>query len=80
MNQKWTFRIYERFDTDTGTLKEQEYTLTRDLHSWIMDLSFNQTRGQGDEIWLVFTMKAFPDLGFDFGTTFNRRKPGAQSE
>jgi len=79
INQKWKFRVYQRFTLDSGTLKEQEYTLTRDLHAWLMNISFNETRGEGSEIWLVFTLKAFPDLGFDFGTSFNKRKAGTQS-
>ena len=78
-NQKWKFSIYERFDIDTTKLKEQQYTLTRDLHTWLMDISFNQTRGEGSEIWFVFTLKAFPKLGFDVGTGFNKRKSGSQS-
>lgn len=78
-NQKWRFRTYQRFDVDKGILKEQEYNVRRDMHAWILDINFNQTRGQGSAIWLVFTMKTFPEMGFDFGTNFNRRKAGSQS-
>lgn len=78
INQKWRFRIYDRFDLDSGTLKEQEYNFRRDMHEWILDINFNQTRGEGDEIWIVFTLKDFPEMGFDFGTSFNRRKAGSQ--
>lgn len=77
-NQKWNFRVYERFDLDTGTLREQEFAVQRDLHSWLMDVNFNSTRGQGDEILVVFTLKAFPELGLDVGTSYNQRKPGSQ--
>jgi LPS-assembly protein len=77
INPKWKFRTYQRFDVASGTYKEQEYGLVRDLHCWTMEFNFNHTRGEGDEIWLVFTSKAFPDLGFDFGTGFNQRKPGS---
>ncbi len=80
INPKWKFRTYQRFDLDTGVHKEMEFDLTRDLHCWEMDINFNHTRGEGDEIWLVFTLKAFPEIGFDFGTSFNSRKPGAQSQ
>jgi hypothetical protein len=79
INPKWKFRVFNRFDIDIGTLKEQEYTLTRDLHEWEMDISFDQTRGEGSELWFVFRLKAFPDMRLDFGTSFNRRKPGSQS-
>ncbi|MCK5215073.1 MAG: LPS-assembly protein LptD [Candidatus Omnitrophica bacterium] len=78
INSLWKFEVYERFDLDSGTLKEQEYTISRDLHCWTMDVSYNQTRGEGDEIWIIFKMKAFPEIGFDGGTGFNRRKAGSQ--
>ncbi len=79
LNPKWSLRTYTRFDLRGGILKEQEYTVTRDLHAWKMDINFNQTRREGSEIWLVFTLKAFPDLVIDFGTSFNKRKAGSQS-
>ena len=78
-NPKWMFRTYTRFDLRNGILKEQEYTFTRDLHCWTMDINFNETRNEGNEIWLVFTLKAFPDMAIDFGTSFNKRKAGSQS-
>jgi len=79
INPKWAFRTYTRFDLRNGILKEQEYTLSRDLHAWEMDINFNETRKKGNEIWIVFTLKAFPDMVIDFGTSFNRRKAGSQS-
>jgi len=79
INPKWDFRTYTRFDLRSGILKEQEFTVTRDLHAWDMDISFNETRKQGNEIWIVFTLKAFPDMAIDFGTSFNKRKTGSQS-
>ncbi|HOY09255.1 MAG TPA: LPS assembly protein LptD [Candidatus Omnitrophota bacterium] len=79
VNPKWTFNVYHRFDLDTGALKEQQYGFKRDLHAWTMALTFNETRGEGTEIWVVMTMKAFPEIGFDVGTSFNRRKAGSQN-
>lgn len=76
LNHKWAFRLYERFAVDGGGLEEQEYTLRRDLHEWTMDMSLNDKKTEGTEIWVIFTLKAFPDLALDFGTSFNRRKPG----
>lgn len=78
-NPKWALRTYTRFDLRNGILKEQEYTLTRDLHAWTMDINFNEKRTQGNEIWIVFTLKAFPDMAIDLGTSFNKRKAGSQS-
>lgn len=79
INPIWAIRLYERFDIDEGSQKEQSFTLSRDLHSWVMDISFTEKRGEGSEILLVFTLKAFPDIGFDFGSSFNKRKSGSQS-
>ena len=78
-NPKWGLRTYTRFDLRNGILKEQEYALTRDLHCWTMDINFNEKRKFGNEIWVVFTLKAFPDMVIDFGTSFNKRKAGSQS-
>ncbi len=79
INPIWGFRTYTRFDLRSGILKEQEFSVRRDLHAWTMDINFNETRKQGNEIWIVFTLKAFPDMVIDFGTSFNKRKAGSQS-
>lgn len=79
INPLWAFQVYERYDLDEGSQKEQSFTITRDLHSWIMDITFTEKRGEGSEILFVFTLKAFPDIGFDFGSSFNKRKAGSQS-
>lgn len=78
-NRKWAVRNYIRFDIENGRLKEQQYTLTRDLHSWIMDFRVNDTNGDGTEFLLLFRLKAFPDMGFDFGTTFERKRSGSEA-
>jgi hypothetical protein len=79
LNRMWKLRAYDRFDVDGGIQKEQDFTLTRDLHCWEMDINFNETRGQGSEIWFVFRLKAFPEMAIDAGTSFNKRKAGSQS-
>ncbi|MCK5014402.1 MAG: LPS-assembly protein LptD [Candidatus Omnitrophica bacterium] len=79
VNPKWRIQTYNRFDLRSGILKEQEFSVTRDLHCWTMDINFNEKRNEGNEIWIVFTLKAFPDMAIDFGTSFNKRKAGSQS-
>ncbi len=80
INQKWQSRAYMRFDLNNGILKEQEFTVIRDLHAWKMEINFNERRKRGNEIWIVFRLKAFPDMVLDvFGTGFNKRKAGSQS-
>lgn len=77
VNPKWYFSVYERYDLDRGIQKEQSYSLTRDLHSWEVDMTFREERGEGSEILLLFRLKAFPDLGIDMGTSFNKRREGS---
>ncbi len=79
LNPKWAAKTYTRFDLRNGILKEQQFTVTRDLHAWELDVNFNETRGQGSEIWMIFRLKAFPDMALDVGTSFNKRKAGSQS-
>ena len=78
-NAKWAFRLLNRFNIDTADLEEQQYILTRDLHSWEMDLHINDKKEEGSEFIVVFRLKAFPEIGFDFGTEFNRRESGSSS-
>ena len=78
INQKWSLVVDNQFDLNTGIMTLQQYSVKRDLHDWIMEVNFNETRGVGSEIWIVFTLKAFPEIGFDFGTGFNKRKAGVQ--
>lgn len=80
LNRRMSFRAYNRFDLDSGVHKEQEYSIIRDLHSWDMELTFNETRNEGNEIYVLFRLKAFPDIKVDMGNGFNKRKSGTQSE
>jgi len=60
-------------------LKGQEYVITKDLHCWEMDIRYNVTREQGEQIMLVFRLKAFPDIPFEFGRSYHKPKMGSQS-
>ena len=80
LNPVWKMRVYQRFEQRTNTIKEQEYSIIRDLHCWEMELNFNTTRGEGNSIWIIFRLKAFPKMGFEFNNSFHRRKAGSQSE
>ncbi|MBZ0165700.1 MAG: LPS-assembly protein LptD, partial [Candidatus Omnitrophica bacterium] len=79
-NQKWAFRGLSRLDIENGNLEEQEYVLTRDLHSWEMDLKVNDSKADGTQFLMLFRLKAFPELGFDFGTTFERKRSGSEAD
>jgi hypothetical protein len=84
INPKWKFSVYERFErghnpTLRRGLREQQYIISRDLHCWEMELSYNEKRGYGNTIWLVFRLKAFPELEFTLDQSYHQPKPGSQS-
>ncbi len=78
INPKWRVRIYHNLDVRGANFKEQNYSIVRDLHEWEMEINFNETHGEGSEILCIFHLKAFPEIGFDFGNSFNQRKVGSQ--
>jgi len=59
--------------------RDQEYVITKSLHCWEADLRYNISEDDGHEIMLIFRLKAFPDVPFRFGKTYNRPKIGSQS-
>lgn len=79
-NDKWKFRIYERWYPRFDNLIEQDYTLVKDLHCWEMEINYNVTRGTGSTIWLIMRLKAFPEMAFDYNKDYHRRKAGSQSQ
>ena len=84
LNPKWTVRVYERVDALNGKIEEQEYTISRDLHCWIGELTYNVKGAVNDptdhSIWLVFRLKAFPDMPLGFKKSYSRSQPGAISQ
>lgn len=88
LNPKWRFSIYQRYNLksytddsnafiEKGTL-EQEFTVSRDLHCWEVDLTLNHKRNHGSGIFVVFRLKAFPEAEFSFDQSYNKPKTGAQ--
>ncbi len=83
LTPKWLFGIYERYQlNETPSLKGgwryQEYRLTRDLHCWLMDLTYSVEPDHGTSIMFVFRLKAFPETSFTFDRTYHSPKPGSQ--
>ena len=83
-NPKWKFAWYQRYQRGHDPvfkrgLREQEYTLSRDLHCWTWDITYNVKRGEGESIFFIFRLKAFPELEFNFGQDYHQPKPGSQS-
>ncbi len=85
LNPKWRFGIYERYQIHKGLtvpegFREQEYTVTRDLHCWEMDVSYNIEKDKGESIWFIFRLKAFPEMEFNFNQSYHSPKTGTQSQ
>ncbi len=83
LSPKWKISFYERYQFGKLSalnrgLREQQYVLSRDLHCWTVDLSYNEQRGKGNTIWVVFRLKAFPEMEFDYNKTYHEPKPGSQ--
>ncbi|MBI3317898.1 MAG: LPS-assembly protein LptD [Candidatus Omnitrophica bacterium] len=55
---------------------EFEYRLRRDLHEWTVELVYNTRRAQGESIFLVFRLKAFPDSPLEFQRSYHQPKAG----
>ncbi|MDD5166315.1 MAG: LptA/OstA family protein [Candidatus Omnitrophica bacterium] len=85
ISPKWRFSIYQRFVTGHRDpslkrgLREQEYVLSRDLHCWIVDLTYNITRDIGESIFIAFRLKAFPEMEFNYNQEYHKPKPGELS-
>ncbi|MBN1353510.1 MAG: LPS-assembly protein LptD [Candidatus Omnitrophica bacterium] len=78
INEEWKVKIYERYDFQSEKWEEQEYTIFKDLHSWIAEATLNIRDGDYT-VWLVFKLKAFPELPIGlFRTTYRRPQPGTR--
>lgn len=80
INDAWKVRIYERFDLESGKWEQQEYTIIRDLHCWIAELTIAQGDSTGNpantSIWLILKLKAFPDYPIGMRQTYSRPRFG----
>jgi len=56
-------------------VRVQEYRIVRDLHCWTSEILYNVSRDVGESIYIVFRLKAFPELPLEFDTEYHRPKP-----
>lgn len=70
LNKKWKFKIYERYEFKTNELERQEYTFTRDMHAWFLDIIYNI--GDGESVLVIFRLKAFPEMPLRFSTSYHQ--------
>jgi len=83
MSPKWKFGSYIRYNLKKSTslergMQEQEYTITRDLHCWDLDITLNKKEISGTTIFFTFRLKAFPENEFGFDQSVTEKKSGAQ--
>ena len=77
ITDKWKVRAYERFNTLDSSLEEQEYTIYRDLHCWIGEITYNIKNSGNRTLWFVFRLKAFPEYPIGVKRTYSRPRFGA---
>ena len=80
INDKWKVRAYERMNTEKKAFEEQEYTIYRDLHCWVAELTLNYKSRDNMGLWLVFRLKAFPSYPIGLRRTYSRPRFGAVGE
>jgi len=80
INKDWKFRIYERYELENNKFQQQEYTIFKDLHCWIGEFTARIKDQKDYSFWVVFRLKAFPDMPFLFRTTYKGPEPGNMEE
>jgi lipopolysaccharide export system protein LptA len=78
VDDDWKVKIYQRYDFSSNKWEEQEYTIFKDLHCWLAELTL-EIRDGDFTTWMVFRLKAFPDIPLGlFKTTYRRTHPGGR--
>jgi hypothetical protein len=89
LNPKWSFAFYQRYnlrqyrdsannDISRGLL-EQQFTVSRDLHCGVLDVTINDKESEGSTIYFIFRLKAFPEMQFGFNQSYHKPQSGSQS-
>lgn len=81
LTPKWKLGVYERYQIASTSgyikgLREQEYFISRDLHCWTVEWNYNVTRDKGESFWLIFRLKAFPEMEFNYNQSYHGLKKG----
>ncbi len=65
LNDNWQIGTYARYLVNEGSFQERQFTVYRDLHCWLMEVTYNVRStddfSQDRTIWLTFRVKAFPE-------------------
>lgn len=65
INDNWGFSIYERYEFDSQELEDQQYTITRDLTTWVASFGALVRQNDGKQdigLLLSLTLKDFPSV------------------
>ncbi|PIQ84402.1 MAG: hypothetical protein COV75_02500 [Candidatus Omnitrophica bacterium CG11_big_fil_rev_8_21_14_0_20_63_9] len=62
-----------------GNVREYQYRLRRDLHDWIGEVVYRVDREFGEELFLTFTLKAYPDIPIEIEDSYHQPKIASQS-
>ena len=82
INEFWKARIYWRANLNKGYLDEQEYTIYRDLHCWILEFTYDIRPYQNNKtitdqiFWFALRLKAFPDQPLGLSRSYSRTRAG----
>jgi len=71
----WKVGVFEVYEFDGNKFKEQQYSITRDLHCW--EAEFTCSVRNGYSFWFIMRLKAFPELPLKLGTSYYRPRSGA---
>jgi LPS-assembly protein len=77
LNENWGLSFYEQYEAALGVLQEQQYSVHRDLSSWVASVTFyTRDNGAGKKdlgLTISFTLKDLPRFGFQVNPS-----PGTQ--
>jgi hypothetical protein len=81
-NEKWKARVYWRYNMNKGYIDEHQYTISRDLHCWILEFSYDFRPYEDNKtistqtFWVSLRLKAFPRMPLGIGRSYSRTRAG----
>lgn len=81
-NEKWKARVYWRFNMNKGYIDEHQYTLSRDLHCWILEFTYDYRPYEDNKtiatqtFWVSLRLKAFPRFPLGVSRSYSRTRAG----
>lgn len=74
---KWSIQTYLRYDDNLSKFEKQGFYLVRELNCWDVELGLTIDQDYKKTLWLLFTLKAFPEMGFDVKQSYSGPKQDA---